>query len=249
MKNLKTVILILTFSTGLIVTNCSSSDDSNNDNNPPGLFSAYAFDARVDGASLEWTEAIDTDDDPVTYNIVLEGELIAAGGSVLTYNITGLEPDTIYEGYVEARDGNGGTSTADFSFVTEPEVIIFNVDASWWIRDQFPEGNGLRTLFRAGFIVPYYENATAYQIEILDYALFGYITSGDQDQNGHIYTWTNESQSTPIGLVFEDQTIPGDYGVAFGKTSINTISSDYDSTITNYEATTGEARVTVIIGN
>jgi len=248
MKNLKIVILILTFSTGFIVTNCTSSDDSNSNNNPPGLFSAYAFDARVDGASLEWTEAIDVDDDTVTYAIILEGELISAGGSSLAFNISGLEPDTIYQGYVEARDGNGGTSTADFSFVTEPQVIIFNVDASWWIKDQFPEGEGLRTALRSGFIIPYYEDATLYQIEILDYGItLGGITGNDEI--GQTYTWTNDSQSTPIGSVFTNQTEPGDYAAALTGTSINTINSSYGDNIAYYESVYGEATVTIIIGN
>ncbi len=247
MTKLKPLYILLVLISSLLLTNCSTSEDDPN-NNPPGLFSAYAFDTTVDGASVEWTESIDTDDDPVTYAIILEGQEITSGlnkGEVYTFS--GLEPETIYAGYVEARDGKGGTSIAEFSFVTEPEVIIFNVSASWWFHYQDPVSDGIRAAFRAGFRVPYYEDAVSYQIEIIDYALFGYIRTNDQNQNGKVYTWTNESQSTPIGPVFRDQAIPGEYGVAFGGTGITDSSPNYNTTVSNYEATIGEARVTVVI--
>ncbi|SDH97112.1 fibronectin type III domain-containing protein [Winogradskyella thalassocola] len=247
MKNLKIVSLIFALSTALLMTNCSSSDDINN--NPPGIFSANALGTGIDSGNVEWTEAIDPDDDSVTYNVYLEGELIAAGGTTFTYTFSGLEPETIYEGYVEARDGRGGTSIAEFSFVTEPEVIIFNVDATWWFYDQYSEGGGLRSLFRGGFVIPYYEDATTYQIEILDYGWVSDTYSIGNTHIGSIYTWTNDSQSTPIGAVFADQPSDGDYSAALTSTSVNTIGSGFDVALGNYETIYGEARVTIIIGN
>lgn len=53
--------------------------------------------------------------------IYLNEELISTGGIVLSYNFTGLEPETLYDGYILADDGNGGTSQAGFFFETEPE--------------------------------------------------------------------------------------------------------------------------------
>ena len=244
MKKLKNLILPFLIIISLF-SSCSTSEDDPN-NNPPGLFSAYAFDTTVDGASVEWTESIDTDDDTVTYAIFLEGEEVASGlnkGEVYTFS--GLEPETIYAGYVEARDDKGGTSIAEFSFVTEPEVIIFNVNASWWIRSQTPEGAGLRTAFRAGFRVPYYENAESYKIEILDYG-FGSTTIGN-DEIGKTHTWTNESMPIYIGSVFANQAEPGEYAVAFNSASSNTLGPNYDGLVGIYESVYGEARVTVII--
>lgn len=248
MKTLqKTTLLLFTFST-LLITSCSTESDDPN-NNDPGLFSANALGTGIDTGNVEWTESTDIDDDSVTYAIFLEGEEIASGVTTRSYDFFGLEPDTGYAGYVEARDGRGGTSRANFDFLTEPEVIIFTVNASWWIYDQFPEVGGLRTSIRSGFIVPYYEDATKYQIEIIDWAFAGFVRINDQDQNGKIYTWTNEFQSSPIGDVFADKPAPpADFSVAFAATGINTLSGLYDTAINDHTASIGEARVYVTIG-
>ncbi len=83
------------FTTLTLLFNCSSEDDGNNDPNNlnPGPFSVTILETRMDGANIEWTEAIDIDDDPVTYSIFLEDELISIGGTALSYNFTGLEPE------------------------------------------------------------------------------------------------------------------------------------------------------------
>lgn len=243
MKKLKPLYILLVLISSQLLTHCSPSEDDSN-NNPPGLFSANALGTGIDTGNVEWTESIDTDDDPVTYNVFLEGDLIAAGVILKTYNFSGLEPDTGYDGYIEAQDGRGGTSIAEFSFITEPEVIIFNVNASWWIWQQFPVSNGTGVQIYSGFRVPYYENAVSYQIEIIDYALFGY---DDLGQIGRIYTWTNESQSTPVGPATIDQEQPGDFGVFLGGSGVTNPSTSYDTAISNHGATTGEAIVTVVI--
>ena len=122
--------------------------------------------------------------------------------------------------------------------------IVFNVNASWWIWQQFPVSSGTAVQIYSGFRVPYYENAVSYQIEIIDYALFGY---DDLGKIGRIYTWTNESQSTPIGPVKKDQEQPGDFGVFFGGSGVTNPSTSYDTAISNHGATTGKAIVTVTL--
>ncbi len=237
---------IYVFALTFVFFSCSSEDGDNPNNNPPGIFSANALGTAIDSGNVEWTEAIDTDEDAVTYAIFLEGSEIASGITSQTYDFSGLEPDTIYQGYVEARDGNGGTSTAEFDFVTDPELLIFNVDASWWIKDQYPEAGGLRTILRAGFIIPYYENATHYQIEILDYGLGD--TDVWSDDVGSIFTWTNESHPN-VGPVFANQTVPpGDYGYGLTGASINIMPTDEDP-FSLFETVYGEARVTITIGD
>ncbi len=240
-------LLVLTFT----FFSCSSEDDGNNpNNNPPTNFSANALGTGIDTGNVEWTESSDIiDNDPITYYAFLEDQLISVT-TALTQDFTGLEPDTGYDGYIEARDGNGGTARADFSFLTDPEVIIFEVSATSWTFRETPVPNvGIFVTLAAGFVVPYYEDATSYQIEILDWAFAGTVTTGNQDQNGRIYTWTNESQSTPIGPVFEDQDIPGDYGVSFASAGLLGEGEGYANTLALYQATIGEARVTVVIGN
>lgn len=100
----------------------------------------------------------------------------------------------------------------------------------------------------AGFKVPYYEKATGYKIEIIDYALAGTIRTGNQDQNGKSYTWTNETRSDRIGPIKLDQDISEGFGVFLAGAGINTISPAYAQTEANYAATIGEATVTVTIG-
>lgn len=240
------LLLVLTFA----FFSCSSEDDGNTPNNPPANFSANAVGTGVDSGNVEWTESSDIiDNDPITYYVYLEDELTLVTPA-LTADFSGLEPDTGYDGYIEARDGNGGTARADFSFLTDPEVIIFEVSATSWIFSETAvAGVGLSVVLAAGFVVPYYEDATSYQIEIIDWALSGTITTGDQDQNGKIYTWTNESSSYPVIPVFADQAIPGDYAVSFASAGILAEGEGYANLLALYQATTGEARVTVVIGS
>lgn len=147
------------------------------------------------------------------------------------------------EGYVEARDGNGGTSRANFFFTTEPEVIIFNVNASYWEFSNVPEAGGQRIVFRAGFKVPFYEDATLYQIEIINYEFNGSPVNG---VIGETFTWTNNSFSVPIG----QQDSSGElYGVIFNGASINTLNNNFDAVLGSYQSVIGEAVVTVTLGN
>lgn len=247
MKTLKKSKHYLLICVTLILTSCSTDSENDPNNSAPGLFSANALGTGIDTGNVEWTESIDTDDDTVTYAIFLEDQEIASGITGRTYDFSGLEPDTAYSGYVESRDRRGGTSTANFDFLTEPEVIIFTVNASWWIKTQYPEGTGLRTAVRGGFVIPYYEYATSYKIEILDYG-FG-DTTISEEEIGRTYAWTNESQSTPIGAVLGGQPENENYSAALNGASINTVSQGYEDLINLYESIHGEARVTVIIGN
>ena len=239
-------LLVFTFA----FFSCSSEDDGNDpNNNPPANFSANAVGTGIDSGNVEWTESSDIiDNDPITYYVFLEDKLILVTPA-LTADFSGLEPDTGYDGYIEARDGNGGTSRADFTFLTDPEVIIFNVTAisSIWSETEVP-GVGLSVSLSAGFVVPYYEDATSYQIEILEWKLGGIERAG-QNQKGNIYTWTNESQSPPIGPLSIDQDISEGYGVHLAGAGIYKESDGYPDLLALYEATTGEARVTVVIGS
>jgi len=180
MKASKTLSIFILVSLIVLFTNCSSDDSDNSDNNPPGLFSANTTDTRFDGATIEWTASIDPDEDNVTYAIILDGVEITSGGTTLIYSFTGLESETNYEGYIEARDGNGGTSQASFFFTTEPEVIIqtLNIQYRWW------EGAGGYGIV-AYFEVPAVEDAISYNLEILDY------TPDVIPSNiGRSYSWT-----------------------------------------------------------
>ncbi|WP_298554862.1 hypothetical protein [uncultured Algibacter sp.] len=146
-----------------LITSCSTTENDPNNSNP-GIFSANTIETTVNGATIEWTESIDPDEDTITYAIILEEQEIASGNTGLTYTFSKLEPETNYEGYIEARDNNGGTSQAPFFFTTEPEVIVktLNIEYRHW------EGSGDYGIV-AYFEVPAVDNAISYHLEILDY--------------------------------------------------------------------------------
>ncbi|WP_047544617.1 fibronectin type III domain-containing protein [Psychroserpens sp. Hel_I_66] len=232
--------LIFTFALLLLVFNCSSEDDTNDPNNiAPGPFSVTILETRMDGASIEWTEAIDIDDDPVTYSIYLDDQLISTGTTALSYNFTGLTPETVYEGTIIADDGRGGHSQDDFFFLTEPETLILTINASDWIYESYPEAGGTREIRGAGFEIPFYENATAYQIEIIDFSIT--FIDGVTVNDSGTYSWTNENRNDPIYVLNAN----GNYVVYLASASVNTISSGYQTYIDYITSRAGTAQVII----
>lgn len=69
-------------------------------------------------ATLTWTESVDPDGDEVTYTVRLSGDMVDSGLDQLTLNLTGLSPDTEYNGKVIAEDGRGGKFDVDYNFMT-----------------------------------------------------------------------------------------------------------------------------------
>ncbi|APY07781.1 hypothetical protein BWZ20_05480 [Winogradskyella sp. J14-2] len=233
--------IIYTTVIALLLFNCSSEDSDNENNMDPGIFSANTIDIRFDGATIEWTESLDPDGDDVTYAIILDGQEIASGGTTLSYSFSGLEPETLYEGYVEARDGNGGTSQATYFFTTEPEVIIFEVDIEcrWW---EGAGGYGIVNYFEINAV----EDAISYHVEILDYA-----PDPIPSNVGRTYSWTPESNLPTGNNVGSGSSHLTEYtpGVYHANTSTGSGSLVYlESAIANCEAVDATARVTIIVG-
>ena len=225
----------------ILFSGCSSDDSDDPNNNAPGLFSANNTEVTTTTGTIEWTESIDIDDDTVSYNIYLEGELVVSGLSGFTYTLTGLQPETAYDGYVEAVDGRGGSSTADFAILTNPEFLLFTItDDVEWIRDSFPEAGGTRELWRSGYEIPFYENASQYQVEIIDYR---FAENNDEPCPciGDIYTWTNEDLHEKISFFNGAQLL------AMAARSVNTINPNYPDVLVSLESYYGEIRVTIQI--
>lgn len=225
------------FVLSFLLVNCSSEGDDNdpNDSNP-GPFSVTVLETRMDGANIEWTEAIDIDGDPITYSIYLNDQLVSAGGTTLSYNFTDLEPETRYDGNIIADDGRSGTSEASFFFLTEPEVTIETINATYWLYDSFPEGGGTRMIWQMGFLIPYHEDAVLYALHIDEIFLGGYSYS----QNKSI-SWTNESQ--PSYTYFLDEV--NGYRVWELPGSINTLHPDYEETANNIMNVSGTAELII----
>ncbi len=236
MKNHTPLLIILL----LLFTACSNNDDNPN-NTAPGIFSANTVEIRFDGATIEWTESNDPDGDEVTYAIILDGQEIASGGTSLSYSFSGLEPETLYEGYVEARDGNGGTSQAPYFFTTQPEVIIFevNIECRWW---EGAGGYGIVNYFEINAV----EDAVSYHVEILEYS-----PDPIPSNVGRTYSWTPDSTLPTGNNVGSGASHLTEYtpGVYHANTSTGSGSLIYlDEAIGNCEAVTATARVTIIVG-
>ncbi|WP_178990628.1 fibronectin type III domain-containing protein [Winogradskyella schleiferi] len=235
MKKFSYVFAIL-----FLVFNCSS-EENDPDNLDPGPFSVTILETRMDGANIEWTEAIDIDDDPITYSIYLEDQLISTGGTALSYNFTGLEPETSYDGYIIADDGKGGISEAAFFFETEPETVISTINISYWEKNRFPEGNGERVILGCGFEIPVDDDATLYQVEV---SQDGFVYEGNTYVAGNIYTWTNDSQ-THTGPIEYVASIDK-YVIRFASASVNTLNTiSYDYYVNEMSSATGEAELIV----
>jgi hypothetical protein len=234
MKNYNPLLIIFT----LLFISCSK---DNPNNTAPSIFSANTIETRFNGATIEWTESIDPDGDTVTYAIILDGQEIASGSTSLNYSFSGLEPETLYEGYVEARDGNGGTSQAPYFFTTEPEVIIFetNIECRWW---EGAGGYGIVNYFEINAV----DNAISYHVEILEYS-----PDPIPSNIGRIYSWTPNSNLPTGNNVGSGASHLTEYtpGVYHANTSTGSGSLIYlDQAIANCEAVTATARVTIIIG-
>ncbi len=126
--------------------------------------------------------------------------------------------------------------------------IVFNVNATNWTwSETIVPGVGTAVGLHSGFYVPYYKDATGYKIEILDWKFGGKVYAGQIQFIGRIYTWTNESQSSPIGSFLKGKDISEGYGVHIAGSGIYLEHPDYDKTLATHEATTGEAIVTVTL--
>ncbi|GEO19974.1 hypothetical protein [Cyclobacterium qasimii] len=131
----------------------------------------------------------------------------------------------------------------------DENTIEFKVSGSGWIYDQWPEAGGLRTLLRGGFQIPYYKDAISYEIEILDYGWVDEVYSIGNTHIGDTYTWTNDTQRTPIVPVFPDQPITEGFSAQFSSASINSIGNNFDENVNRYLSIYGTAIVRITLDN
>ena len=126
---MKTTVNYFLLLSSLILFNlgCSSDDDGSGDmtngqNTAPANFFVTVGITTSSASAISWTASSDADGDTVTYTVNLEDTEVATNLSSLSYSFSNLVSATTYSGTVEANDGNGGITTADFSFTTEDEV-------------------------------------------------------------------------------------------------------------------------------
>ena len=236
MKKFKTLKIAIVLISSLLLINCTPSENDNN--KAPSIFSANTTDTSVDGATIEWTESNDADGDNVTYAVFLEGKAVVNGISALTYTFTGLEPETSYTGYIEARDGKGGTNKATFSFTTEPELIIKTIDVSI-----VEESNGVSFKIDAVFIIEPVKDAKTYKIEVLEMK-----PDSNPSRVGINYTWNSSGGFNSSKIKVNGNGNYVFYGMDYGAG----LHADNGPGIIQargfYSGVTGKAKVTITVG-
>ncbi len=135
-----------------------------------------------------------------------------------------------------------------FEFVTvyianQPD-FEFEVSARGFVFNRAPEAGGIRTQFAGGFIVPFDDRVESYRAEVLEFEFRG--ETVDQFI-GNTFTWTNESQSTPIGILQETSDAPGDFGAGLLGASVNTIGSQFSDIQAQYQGITGKVKISIFL--
>lgn len=115
---MKNTILGLLMSAMLVFVSCGGDEETAVTNSNPDSFIVTVNTAGSTTASISWTASVDADGDDVTYDVRLGASTLSEGQSALLYDFTGLDAGTDYSGSVIASDGNGGTTTSNFSFTT-----------------------------------------------------------------------------------------------------------------------------------
>ncbi|WP_282042749.1 fibronectin type III domain-containing protein [Winogradskyella flava] len=120
-------ILIITF----LIIGCSEDDTVNQIeeeeivNLPPNNFDIEIINISSESATISWNEAVDPENDAVTYDIYLNQVLIIENITELTYEFTDLEELTDYSGKIIATDSNDNETESTFTFQTEQYFLRF----------------------------------------------------------------------------------------------------------------------------
>ncbi len=138
----------------------------------PNNFDIEIINVSSEGATLNWNQATDPENDTVIYDIYLNQELVIENITELTYEFIDLEELTDYSGKIIAKDTENNQTEVTFSFQTEkyylkylkkydygeysygpngyayggPNTMIKSNDQNYIIAGAsvFPNGNGYR---------------------------------------------------------------------------------------------------------
>ncbi|WP_128755209.1 T9SS C-terminal target domain-containing protein [Aquimarina sediminis] len=121
---------------GAITFGCNNDDDNKDilqiENQNPGNFSVQVSEITENSALLDWTTAVDPDDDEVVYTVFLGENTIESGLKTQKLLLEQLNAQTSYSGKVVASDTKGGVVEETFTFNTEEgEVINEEVSIAW----------------------------------------------------------------------------------------------------------------------
>ncbi len=146
----------------MLIVGCKDDDDrvvppTPTENQVPGDFTIQVNEITANSALLEWTPAVDPDDDEVSYTVFLGDNTVQSDVQTAEFLLEGLDAQTNYNGKVVASDGKGGTSENTFAFDTEDEVIISEEVSIAWEKSyggsEIDVANALQLTVDGGYIV------------------------------------------------------------------------------------------------
>ena len=94
-------------------------------NLPPNNFDIEIVNISHKDATINWNEAIDPENDAVTYDIYLNQTLVVENITQLTYDLIELEELTDYSGKIIAKDTENNQREVTFSFQTEKYYLKY----------------------------------------------------------------------------------------------------------------------------
>lgn len=96
-------------------------------NYPPLEFTVQVLDVSYNHAIIEWSPAIDPNQDTILYSVVLNDSLFVSDTTVdMIYRFNNLTPETYYSGEVYATDSKSEPISIPFSFTTSKYFITFD---------------------------------------------------------------------------------------------------------------------------
>ena len=148
-KQIAFSILIITFSS------CGNDDNIESTNQSPEGFNVTASaETKGLGINLEWNTPIDPDGDTLTYDIIVDSNVISENIAITSHTFLALAYNTITSGSVIAKDGIGGERSIPFSVTSsslvdipdpnfEAFLIDSNIDLDGEINGQMDYGQAL----------------------------------------------------------------------------------------------------------
>lgn len=99
-------------------------------NQKPGNFTIQITQITENSALLNWSAAIDPNNDKVTYTIFLGGTEVQTNLETTEFLLENLTAQTVYSGKVIASDGNENESEAVFDLTTEEDGTVSSEEVS-----------------------------------------------------------------------------------------------------------------------
>lgn len=144
---------------GVLILGCNNDENLSvmPPNQKPRDFTVQITQISENSALLSWNSAIDSENDKITYTIILEDIMIQTNLDITEFLLDGLVGQTNYNGKVVASDGNGNETESTYTFTTEGAVVINEEISILWEKSfggsQIDVVNSLQLTVDGGYII------------------------------------------------------------------------------------------------